>query len=63
MEQCPKKKTPKALKLSAIIKKPKTHSMFQNFQKIVENNFNFSFFQKQPCSNTILAIDNRSMRE
>jgi hypothetical protein len=59
----PKNKAPKALKLSTKIKKPKTHPMFQSFQKFVESNFNLSFLQKQPCSNTILEIDNRSMRE
>jgi hypothetical protein len=31
--------------------------------KIVENNFNLSFPQKQPCFNTMLEIDNVSMKE
>jgi hypothetical protein len=31
--------------------------------RIVENNFNLSFLEKQPCSNTMLEIDNTSMKE
>jgi hypothetical protein len=36
----PKNKTPRTLKLLAKTKKPKTHPMFQSFQKFVESNFN-----------------------
>jgi len=59
----PKNETPRTLKLLAKTKKPKTHPMFQSFQKFVESNFNLSFLKKQPCSNTIFEIDNGSMRE
>jgi len=55
----PKSKTPRALKLVAKIKKPKTQPMFQIFKKFVESNFNLSFLEKQSCSNTIYG----SMRE
>jgi hypothetical protein len=42
----------------------KTHAFnVSKLSRIIENNFNISFPQKQPCYNTILEIDKTWMKE
>jgi hypothetical protein len=38
-------------------------SNVSRLSRIVENNFNLCFFQKQPCFDSMLEIDSGSMRE
>jgi hypothetical protein len=56
-------KTPRSLKLLAKCQKNKNKLNISKLSKTIKNNFNLSFLQKQPCSNTMLEINNRSMRE
>jgi hypothetical protein len=46
-----------------MLTKQKKHPMFQNILRIIENNFNISFLQKKPRFDSMLEIDNGSMKK
>jgi hypothetical protein len=59
----PKNKTNRALKLLTKCLKNKTQPNISKLLRIIKNNFNLSFLQKQTCSNTMLKINNRSIKK
>jgi hypothetical protein len=58
----PQNKTPRALKLSTKCFFFQKSPNVSKLSKIVKNNFNLSFPQKQPCFDTMLEIDTTSIK-
>jgi hypothetical protein len=46
-----------------MLEKQKNITNVSKLSKAIEINFNLSFLQKQPCFDTMLKIDNESMKE